>query len=292
MKTQLESNRLFVVGGMARAGTTFLYHNFQLHPDVFVPSRKELAYFAYNYDHGEEWFQSFFKNMSKEKCAVDISPAYFMDTDSIKKIMAYGPNIRVILGIRRPLDWIYSMYGHYGDIFNVPPFVEFLDGCTVNREGKDYILEFRNKKIERTIEMYKESFGDRLFLYDFDILEDNPLLLMQGLEEFMGLSHFYDSENIIKSKVHARGADSGKRISSALNTVPGLANLISKIVPRSILMRIRRKIEIEQSEKKNKSRRNTSDISLTKEEREYAASVLQTDEVYYNDLFKNGPLIY
>ena len=56
----LESKKLVVVAGMARAGTTFLYHNFMLHPDIYVPARKELAFFSYNYDHGYDWYQSFF----------------------------------------------------------------------------------------------------------------------------------------------------------------------------------------------------------------------------------------
>ncbi|MBN2757956.1 MAG: hypothetical protein JXR51_12320 [Bacteroidales bacterium] len=41
---------------MPRAGTTFMYHYLQKHPEVFLPYRKEIQYFDLNYSEGENWY--------------------------------------------------------------------------------------------------------------------------------------------------------------------------------------------------------------------------------------------
>ena len=233
----------------------------------------------------------FFKKMKDETCAVDISPAYFMDKDAIDLIRKYGADVRVILGVRRPTDWIYSMYGHYGDMFIVPDFRRFIDGCTLRREGKDYDLEFRNQKIKNTIERYQETFKDNLFIYDFSLLELNPLFLLNELEKFMGLPLHFSVENIISKKVHARGSDSGKSITRVLNTIPGLSTLLSRILPTSVLIAVRRRFEVNSGKSPNLSPRKTVDMFLTDEDRKYAASILNEDEAYYLRLFTNGPIL-
>lgn len=285
------SEELLIVAGMARSGTTFLYHHFQGHPEIFVPARKELGYFSYNYPHGENWYRSFFKSMTQEKCAVDISPAYFMDWDAPGRITDYGPRVRVILGIRDPLDWIYSMYGHYGDLFSVPAFREFLDGCTLQREGKEYRLEFGPRRIIETVENYRDIFGSRLLLFDFSLLTSQPITLLQEIEQFMGLSPYYSAENISPKKIHARGADSGRNISRVLNHVPGLATTISRWLPKKLLLTVRRKFETANSRKKPSAVRATADTYLTDEERHYAEDFFNADLDYYNTLFSRNGVI-
>ena len=78
---------IIVIPGMPRAGTTFLYHNLQKHPSIFLPFRKEIDYFNRIYRHrGINWFHSLFKGIRDGQYAGDISPACWFEPNTIKYI--------------------------------------------------------------------------------------------------------------------------------------------------------------------------------------------------------------
>jgi hypothetical protein len=53
--------RLFVLAGMPRTATTFLYQRFQEHPEIFCPYRKETNFFSVNYAKGGAWYRDLFR---------------------------------------------------------------------------------------------------------------------------------------------------------------------------------------------------------------------------------------
>ena len=63
-----------IMVGMSRAGTSFMYHNLQKPPQIFVPARKELCYFAQNFSNKQEWYESFFSEKFKLVKKKDILP--------------------------------------------------------------------------------------------------------------------------------------------------------------------------------------------------------------------------
>lgn len=105
-----EKPRIFVVAGMPRAGTTFLYHYIERHSEC-VPLQKETNYFSVKYGLGEEWFLNLYKNRKSQQLCFDASPPYFLDESAAERIKSFDPNTRVILGFRKPSDWIVSVYG-------------------------------------------------------------------------------------------------------------------------------------------------------------------------------------
>ena len=284
------NQRVAVVAGVSRGGTTFLYHNLQLHPEIYLPARKETAYFAYNYEKGLDWFQRFYSGMKSEKIALDICGVYFMDPEAISRMRAFNPEMKVILGIRQPLDWVYSMYGHYASHFDIPPFREFLQGCTIHREGEHYRLEFAGGKIERTVKDYAAAFGDNLLVYDFGMLEDNALSLLRRIETFLGIAPYYNEENFTNAKINVRGTGGNRNILMySVNRIPGLATFISKAVPKDLIMKMRRRIEV--SKPKETKPPETADARLTEEDREHARQVLEQDTRFVADLFKSSPFL-
>ena len=80
----MKKPKTFVVAGMPRAGTTFMYYFMQQHPEIFAPVRKEVNYFSFFYDKGEEWYHNLFKEMKQEKYGMDISPVYFLYNQILK----------------------------------------------------------------------------------------------------------------------------------------------------------------------------------------------------------------
>ncbi len=92
---------VFVVG-MSRAGTTFLYHNLQKHPDIFVPAKKEIGYFAHHYEEGEQWYLKFFDDVQDGQVPFDICGVYFTDDNALARIKSFNPDTKVIIGVRDP----------------------------------------------------------------------------------------------------------------------------------------------------------------------------------------------
>ena len=113
---------------MPRGGTTYLYHALPSHPEVFVPFRKELHYFFFNKQRGDEWFHGFFRHMQPGQVGFDISPGYFFDSRCIEHIQHYNPNAKVILSVRDPVEWSLSLYSVLESVqYNMPPIAEFIE---------------------------------------------------------------------------------------------------------------------------------------------------------------------
>ncbi|MHC4178113.1 MAG: sulfotransferase, partial [Planctomycetota bacterium] len=52
----------FLVAGFGKCGTTSLCSALADHPDIFIPKRKETAFFAFNHKRGWCWYESHFED--------------------------------------------------------------------------------------------------------------------------------------------------------------------------------------------------------------------------------------
>ena len=120
------NHRWFIIGGMPRAGTTFLYNTLQKHSGLFFPYRKEINFFSDNFHKGPDWYLEFFKGIKPEQIAVDVTPGYFLYSETAARIRESLHDVKVLLGIRRPSDFVISLY--YQEKRRrqeMPPFREF-----------------------------------------------------------------------------------------------------------------------------------------------------------------------
>ena len=102
---------LFIVYGMPRTGTTYLYHALAQHPDIFVSYRKESLFFSVNFEKGLDWYQSLFADKRAGEIAADINPTYFMDDSSLGRVLDFKPDVKAVLGVRDPIDYSYTTSG-------------------------------------------------------------------------------------------------------------------------------------------------------------------------------------
>src|SRR5690606_11946368 len=65
----------FICIGAQKSGTTWLYENLKLHPDIFMPDKKELHYFNLNYHTSLAYYNSYFEKDSN-RIKGEITPAY------------------------------------------------------------------------------------------------------------------------------------------------------------------------------------------------------------------------
>jgi len=103
----------FLVLGVQKAGTTWLYDQFLNHPEIFVPPlRKEIHFFDQFYYKGPEWYLSFFSKMETSSCKMcgEITPKYFYDKTVPKKIFDLFSDVKFIVILRDPINRFYSQY--------------------------------------------------------------------------------------------------------------------------------------------------------------------------------------
>lgn len=103
----------FLVVGVQKGGTTSLHQYLSLHPDLFLPSGKELGYFG---DDGgakqitPEEYAAYFVNAESGQLCGEISPQYMYSTDVASAIAAHSPDAKIIVLLREPIERATSHY--------------------------------------------------------------------------------------------------------------------------------------------------------------------------------------
>lgn len=110
-----------IVVGAPKCGTTWLYDNLVVHPEILIP-RKEIHYFSNNYSKGHKWFINHFKEKySGEKILMDLATNYIYDKDYYninfeyirdiaKEIKDLIKNPKLIFIFRDPVKRAFSEY--------------------------------------------------------------------------------------------------------------------------------------------------------------------------------------
>jgi Sulfotransferase domain len=109
----------FIVIGAMKSGTTSLYYYLQAHPEVFMPSIKELDFFTaeMNWKRGWRWYERQFAPAGPQAKAVgEASTTYTKHPEFqgvAKRIATHLPHARLIYIVRHPVERIRSQYQHH-----------------------------------------------------------------------------------------------------------------------------------------------------------------------------------
>jgi hypothetical protein len=235
---------IFVIPGMPRAGTTFLYHNLQKHPSIFLPYRKEIDYFNSIYRYrGIDWFHSLFKGISEGQYAGDISPACWFEPNTIKYIKDYNPDAKVILSLRDPAVFIVSLFAQKKSThYDIPPTLkEFIEKGYISKltkKGKGVRFKFDDKEFIYKVEEYRDAFGKNLLIYDFDFFKMNQLAILRAIEDFLGIEQYFTEYNFENLRIN----ESMRRNIKLLSYIQNLElvrDIVEKYVPRLWTMKTR-----------------------------------------------------
>ena len=273
--------------GMSRGGTTYLYHNLQRHPQIFVPWKKEVCYFGHNFDRDLDWFLDFYKGIGSDQVALDICGLYFMVTESIDRILEFNPDAKFLLTVRDPFEWIFSTYGHYKAVWDVPPFEEFVQGCVWHRDDRDVPLEYANGKVERTIRDFQERLGSNLLVMDFSLFRSDPLRMLKAVEQFLGLRSWFEEKNFSKARVNHR-AHQNVGMMQKVARFAGISTL-ARLMPLKLVMFARTLLESERTGTKQDAEGKTDDY--TDQQRSYIEEQLGSDRQFVQQLFADSPLL-
>lgn len=262
-ETSTNSHNLFIIAGMPRAGTTYLFHQFNRHPDVFVPVLKEANFFSTFYGKGPDWYDKLYQAREPHQYAMDASPSYFFTEESIERILEYDPNMKVILSVRSPASFAVSIYKMVSDRTNdiVGSFEQHLEeGLTTKVGGLTVNGRLVDNFVPNRVERFREAFGENLMLYDFEAFCRNPLATLRAIEEFVGIPQFFTPENIDRGRLNA----SGRRdswLARRLRRNPGFVLKLFDLFPHGRFKRMHYKY-VQESKPRTGERRYPPDEEL------------------------------
>jgi hypothetical protein len=221
----------FICIGAAKAGTTWLWENLQRHPDLWVPPIKELHWFdtwyppqqlgrksAFKHRQGlpryrpllrhpswftARWLSRFYAALdhggnycelferTRSPVLGDFTPAYaILDRDVVRQVHATVPSdCRIIFIMREPVDRLWSGLRMYCSQRRIPigtlSDAELYELSLLPEHAlrSDYVSTLDNWSI----------FGDRLGLYFYEDMCDDPAAFLRQILRFIGAESAWKS---------------------------------------------------------------------------------------------------
>jgi hypothetical protein len=177
----------FVVAGTQKAATTWLYECMNEHPNVYVPTTKELHFFCEQRlcdksrsGLGMDWYLNQFNCEQPYQATGEFSIDYMYYPDIASKLQTINPSMKVIFILRDPVDRAYSAYWmRRRNRRDCPPFSHYV------HEDSEYVSRgFYCRQIER----YRAFFPDdqlKILVYE-DIAKD-PYAFLSNVFRFIGV---------------------------------------------------------------------------------------------------------
>src|SRR3954453_17151561 len=98
--------------GAQKCASTWLHRILAEHPEIAVPADKEMDFFSYRYDHGNQWYERCFAVEGTARVRGEISPSYFCEPAVPERVARYMPDAKILLSLRDPVERALSNHRH------------------------------------------------------------------------------------------------------------------------------------------------------------------------------------
>lgn len=231
----------FLVIGAQKCGTTSLFVMLSKHPQLFLPSRKEVQFFSSPmlYPKGLSWYsEEFFSSCPPNRLAGEVSPQYMYSTEIAKRVYEGLPNAKIIAILREPLDRAWSHYlmaKRRGQEARDPDeaFTAAFGTDETDIDAPETARYFQFGDYERVLSEYLRLYRREniLILFQED-LDRQPATVMRQVYRFLGV------EEVIPENVGVRVHQSGEVRSKMLARLMSGESLFRKmmrfVVPRRL----------------------------------------------------------
>ena len=186
----------FAVIGAMRAGSTTLARAVGAHPGVFMPAKKELHFFDWNFDRGTDWYREQFRGAPAGMVAGEATPIYIVYRDAMERLAKTSPGMRLIVVLRDPSSRAYSHYW-YNRMLGFEPlsFPDALDAeadrpaSMPDRQTFDYVERGRYlPQLLRVGELFPREALHVLLLED---LNRAPAATLRPVFRFLGVEETF-----------------------------------------------------------------------------------------------------
>jgi hypothetical protein len=107
---QFRHNPDFIIIGTQKGGTTSLFHYLSQHPQLNLPSTKEIHFFTKKYQYGLNFYKTYFPFKQKGKLSGEATPYYLYHPLVPERMFNHFPKIKLIVMLRNPVDRAFSQY--------------------------------------------------------------------------------------------------------------------------------------------------------------------------------------
>ncbi|MDY7012478.1 MAG: sulfotransferase [Cyanobacteriota bacterium] len=200
----------FFIVGAPKCGTTALCKYLNRHPDIFVPTIKEIKYFDKDLKNQQRTknlddYLRFFEE-GKGKVCGEGSPSYLRSQVAAREIHAFNSNAKIIIMLREPVSLLYSI--HSQRLFNgasedIEDFQLALAAEAERRQGKRIPKKCKNPEklfyrsvvnFTEQIERYFNFFGrDNVHIIIFDDFQKDTAQVYQDTLRFLGVNPNFET---------------------------------------------------------------------------------------------------
>lgn len=258
MKTNLLPN--FLIVGVARCGTTSLFHYLKQHPQIGFPKEKEPKYFSAKQLHfpqngiGDatvdakmvktwEAYQRLFADLGDYRRRGDASSDYFYyHQHTIAEIKKSLGDVPVLISIREPVERSYSAFNNLvRDGRETLSFEQALKAEESRKNaGWDWMWAYKSgSRYAEGIAAFQENFS-QVKVVLFDELKRNPKALLEEIEAFLGLDPYGEYDTSTKYSPSGSPKNGMIKLISSRNSkiTNALRTLAMHLLPRTLLEKI------------------------------------------------------
>jgi hypothetical protein len=240
----------FVIVGAAKCGTTSLHEYLAEHPEVYLPTRKELHYFSFAAisrnsggpgDRGflryfcadREQYESHYQAVRDETAIGEVSPSYFHYAEVSERLRDELHHPRIVVILRDPLQRTFSQYMHL--VRDNRETLGFADALVAERErtsqGWGALWRYAESSLYAArLRRYLETFpADRVKVLIFEDLRRDAARVLRDLWRFLEVD---DSVVPNTSEVYNASGRPKSRLIADLIAKPNLlASAARRVVP-------------------------------------------------------------
>ncbi|GMS87164.1 hypothetical protein PENTCL1PPCAC_9339, partial [Pristionchus entomophagus] len=191
-----------LVIGVRKGGTRALLDALALHPRIKA-ARREVHYFddEINFKKGTEWYLQQMPLSTEEMITIEKTPAYFTNRLVPERVHRMNPAMKIILIVREPViraisDFTQVYYNRLEMNKTLPEF----SSLAFTREGRIGMTykPVRNSIYELHLSPWLRLFPlKQILVLDGDAFAKDPLSQLRIAEEFLGISHLIQTDQLI-----------------------------------------------------------------------------------------------
>jgi hypothetical protein len=218
----------FLVIGVGKGGTTYLYHLLTQHPLVETAASKEVHFFGNLYDEGVEWYRQCFPaprwKDGRMTITGEASP-HIAHPPAPARVAGVVPEARLIALLRNPVDRAYSRYQQMVRRGRVTRSFEevveeektlLLEAPESGEEREEYLDEARESSEKWIQALYKGIYVEHLARWSEHFDREQMLILksedffarpqevLQQVFAFLGLPEWEPDPSVFERKRNSR----------------------------------------------------------------------------------------
>ena len=196
----------FFLVGAAKCGTTSLHAYLRQHRDVFMSEPKEPRFFDTDMPSHPRWcvrdaarYEALFAGAGGYRVIGEASPSYLVSEVAPKRVREYSPDARVLVSLRNPVDFMYSLHRQFVGTCNedLHDFAEALAAEPDRARGERIppdahyprqLLYRHNARFAEQLERWYDAFGaERVKVVLMDDLSADTAGVFASVLRFLGL---------------------------------------------------------------------------------------------------------